>query len=123
MSLSTTDSAMFETQSKEVKNIGRKMMSRKNNSKIKILSSLSPGKNTPGCLVCCGAPACCPLLSICPCCNDSEYIYIKRESSKYVYIRENSIEWNSPEVIMKHGYCFGVDPCVYDIQDHVKVVI
>jgi hypothetical protein len=24
---------------------------------------------------------------------------------------------------MKHGYCFGVDPCVYDIQDHVKVVI
>lgn len=107
---------------KEFRNVGRRMMSRSNDSKIRVQTSLPVGKHTPGCLVCCSAPACCPILSLCPCCNDSEYVLIKRESSTYIYIRENSIEWNEPEVVMKHGSCCGIDPCVYDIQDHVHVL-
>ncbi len=101
---------------------GRRMISRKAKGKIRVLSSLQPGTGTPGCFVCCSAPAFCPMLSICPCCNESEYIHIKKESSKYIYIRENSIEWNDPSVVMKHGSCCGIDPCIYEIQDEVKVV-
>lgn len=104
------------------KNAGRRMMSRKGRGKIRLLMALQPGQSTPGCLVCCSAPACCPILSICPCCNDSDYIHIKKESSKYVYIRENSIEWNVPKVISKHGSCCGIDPCIYEIQDDVRVL-
>ena len=103
-------------------NMGRRMMSRKGKGKIRIMTSLSPGQKTPGCLVCCNAPACCPMISVCPCCNDSEYIHVKKESSKYIYIRENSIEWNDPSVVMKNGSCCGIDPCLYDIQDNVKVI-
>jgi hypothetical protein len=97
-------------------------MSRKGKGKIKILQALAPGTATPGCFVCCSAPACCPILSMLPCCNDPEYIHVKRESSKYVFIRENSIEWNMPSVVMKQGSCCGVDPCIYEIQDNIKVL-
>lgn len=105
-------------------NVGRRMMSRKGKGKIRIMTSLTPGQSSPGCFVCCSAPACCPMLSICPTFNDSEYIHIKKESSKYVYIRENSIEWNSPKIISKqsNGYCCGIDPCIYEIQDDAKVL-
>ena len=120
--LSIDKNSMDKSISGSFQNIGRKMMSRKTKSKIKVIASLKPGTNTPGCLVCCSAPACCPILSICPCCNDTEYIHIKKESSKYIYIRENSIEWNMPSIIMKKGTCCGIDPCIYDIKDDVKVL-
>lgn len=89
---------------------------------IKIVRSLKPGKDSPSCLVWCNAPACCPLCSFFPCCDDAEYIVMKREASKYVYIRENSLEWNEPGVVMKQGSCFGIDLCIYEVQDHVKVL-
>lgn len=41
------------------------------------------------------------LSGIFPCCDQSEYLVSKRESSKYFYIRENSIEYNEPQVMMK----------------------
>ena len=44
----------------------RTMLSRKNVLSLEILSSLQPGEVTEGCLVCCAAPACCPLCSILP---------------------------------------------------------
>jgi len=103
-------------------NIGRRVISRKENDNIKVLQSLIPGKNTPGCFVCCSAPDCCTICSLCPCCSDSEYIAVRKESSKYIYIRENSLEWNEPRIVMKYGTCCGIDPCVYDIQDNVKVL-
>ena len=105
-----------------IHNDGRRMMSRINKSAISIINDIAPGKRTNGCLVCCNAPSCCAICSICPCCDDSEYLVRKRESSKYFHIRENSIEWNSPEVIMRDGNCCGVDPCIYDVQDKVRVV-
>ena len=97
-------------------------MSRLNNKSIKVLQSLNPGKQTNGCFVCCSAPDCCTVCSLCPCCSDSEYIAVRKESSKYIFIRENSLEWNEPKIVMKNGTCCGIDPCVYDIQDNVKIL-
>jgi hypothetical protein len=34
-------------------------------------------------------------------CNDPEYIVRKREASKYIIIRENSLEYNVPVTITK----------------------
>ena len=47
---------------------------------------------------------------------------MKRESSKYVYIRESSLEWNEPAITCTSGACLGIDPCLFDVQDHVRVV-
>ena len=105
-----------------VENIGRRMMSRRKKNQIKVLHSLIPGAHTSHWLACCSAPTCCPMCSLCPCCTESEYIAVKRQASKYVFIRENSVEWNEPEIVMKPGSCFGIDPCAYDIQDHVHVM-
>ena len=49
-------------------------------------------------------------------------IIIIREASNYVYIREHSLEWNDPRIVLQKGNCFGVDPCLFDIQDHVTVL-
>jgi hypothetical protein len=27
-----------------------------------------------------------------------------------------------PQIVLKSGPCFGVDPCVYDVEDHVNVI-
>jgi hypothetical protein len=46
----------------------------------------------------------------------------RREASKYVFIRENGLEWNDSQIVSQNGPCFGVDPCRYDIEDNVKVL-
>jgi hypothetical protein len=97
-------------------------MSRQNNTSFEIVNSIRPGQHIDGCLVCCAAPACCPLLFICPCFGDAEYIRALRKSSTYIYIRENSIEWNEPGLMLKQGTCCGIDPCAYDVQDSVTVI-
>ncbi len=79
-------------------NYGRKMLTREDEKSIRIIKSIPVGEDTFGCIACCHAPSCCALFSICPCCTNPEYIIHKRASSKYVYVRENSIEWNEPEV-------------------------
>lgn len=97
-------------------NTGRGILSRREKESIQILQQLAPGKHTAGCLVCCASPVCCPACSIFPCFDDAEYVILKRESSKYVYIREHSLEWNDPKVVMKKGSCLGLDPCHYEVQ-------
>jgi hypothetical protein len=103
-------------------NNGRRIMSRKFKHSIGILKTLNPGQSIDGCLVCCAAPGCCPCCSVCPCCGDTEDIALIKKSSSYVYVRENSIEWNVPEVVMKPGPCIGMDPCAYAVQDNIKVI-
>ena len=103
-------------------NKGRRVISRLNSNTIKVLQSLNPGKATNGCFVCCSAPDCCSVCSLCPCCSESEYIVVRKEASKYILIRENSLEWNEPRIVMKSGTCCGVDPCTYDIQDNVRIL-
>ena len=106
----------------EMKIKNRRMHSRQDELYVSVVDSLAPGKITNGCCVCCHAPSCCAICSLCLCCDDSEFISLKREASKYIFIRENSIEWNDPAVTCTTGSCCGVDPCLFDIQDRVKVV-
>ena len=101
---------------------GRRMHSRADDMYLEIMDSLSPGKITNGCCVCCHAPSCCAICSLCPCCDDTEYILLKREASKYIYIRENSIEWNNPAVTFTSGSCCGIDPCLFDVNDRINVI-
>jgi hypothetical protein len=79
-------------------NYGRKMLTKEHEDRIRIVKAIPSGEDTFGCIACCHAPSCCALVSLCPCCTNPEYIIHKRASSKYIYIRENSIEWNDPEV-------------------------
>lgn len=110
------------TPGKEVRNDGRAIMSRLSETSVLILKNLTAGKTANGCLVCCNSPSCCAICSVCPCCDYSEYLVKRRESSKYIHIRENSIEWNTPEISMRSGNCFGIDPCIFDVKDNVEVI-
>jgi len=71
----------------------RIMMSLSDGSHIKIIQKVNPGKSTFGCLKCCHAPSACWCCSLLPCCKLPEDVLNKMEGSKYIYIRENSIEW------------------------------
>lgn len=105
------------------RNPGRPIMSRHDQAHVDILVSLKPGQKTDGCLVCCNAPACCPLCSsVCPCCGESEYVIKHRAASTYIHLREHSLEWNEPNVILQPGICCGVDPCLFKANDHVNVL-
>lgn len=112
----------LENKQGQFKNRARRMMSRQEEHNFAIIDQIRPGQQIDGCLVCCAAPSCCPLLAACPCCGDAEYIRALRKASTYIYIRENSIEWNDPNLILKQGTCCGIDPCMYDIQDSVTVL-
>jgi hypothetical protein len=39
-----------------------------------------------------------------------------REASKYITLRENSIEFNQPTYSTDYGFCFGVSLCNYRMQ-------
>lgn len=106
----------------EYRNKHRGILSRCNADSLRIVGTIEPGRLTESCFVCCSTPSCCPCCSIFPCCGESEYITLLRESSSYIYVRENSLEWNYPDIVMKPGSCFGVDPCLYTVQDNVKVI-
>lgn len=71
---------------------------------------------------CCHAPKLIPCCAILPCCDEPEYIVWKREISKYILIRENSIEWNEPSCVPASGMCCGISLCWYDITDNVKIL-
>jgi len=60
-----------------------------------------------GCLSCCYAPECMPCCALLPCVKDPKYIVKELEASKYIYIRENSLEWNQPMKVNKEGDCCG----------------
>lgn len=104
------------------RNQHRPMHSRKNPAVVDIIASLTPSTEIPCCLAIFTAPACCPLLSVCCCCKDAVYVSTKRNASKYVWIRENSLEWNDPQVVFSKGSFCGIDPCMYDIKDNIRVL-
>lgn len=120
--LASSITVELELDGKVSKVDGRRMLSRKRNDQIRVLRSLNPGTHKPGCCVCCSAPSFCPLLSSCLFCDDAKYVASKREASKYVFIRENSVEWNDPEVVWMTGSCLGIDPCMYEVQDRTHVL-
>jgi len=100
----------------------RLMMSRANASFITVTNVVPHGSKTYGCCACCYAPEICPGCALLPCVRDPKYIVKEMEASKYIYIRENSLEWNAPMKIQKEGDCFGSSCCYFRAKDNVKVM-
>ncbi|GMI26296.1 hypothetical protein TeGR_g5513 [Tetraparma gracilis] len=100
----------------------RLMMSRINTSAITVTMVVPHGVKSYGCCACCYAPASLPACSALPCVMDPEYIVKEMEASKYIYVRENSLEWNAPIMTQSEGNCFGVSCCYFRAQDHVTVI-
>ena len=100
----------------------RLMMSRANASFITVTNVVPHGVKTYGCLACCYAPEVCPGCAALPCIRDPKYIIKEMEASKYIYIRENSLEWNAPTKMNKEGNCFGSSCCYFRALDHVNVI-
>lgn len=100
----------------------RLMMSRANSSFITVTNVIPHGVKTYGCCACCYAPEICPGCAILPCMRDPKYIVKEMEASKYIYVRENSLEWNAPIMIQKEGNCCGSSCCYFRAQDNVNVI-
>jgi hypothetical protein len=71
----------------------RKMLSLTSSDRIIILKQITPGKTTYGMCKCIHAPSWCWCCAALPCCKLPKDVVDKMEDSKYVYVRENSIEW------------------------------
>ena len=56
----------------------RLMMSRSDQSHMKITATVNPGRKKGGICECCHAPTYCACLALCPCCDDPEYITEQR---------------------------------------------
>ena len=97
MESKTTDPQVIRIQ-----DLGRTAISRRQSQAIAIVDEVECGENTAGWCACCTAPACCSTLASLPCFQNPEYITLRYESSKYIYLRENSLEWNEPKVIKKY---------------------
>ena len=68
-------------------------------------------------------PRALPMLPYWLCCFDHpKRSRNKVNSSKYVYIRENSIEYNTPEIRAVNGPWFGSDCCQQSVKDKVIVI-
>mmetsp|Transcript_4929 Transcript_4929/g.8147 ORF Transcript_4929/g.8147 Transcript_4929/m.8147 type:complete len:208 (+) Transcript_4929:111-734(+) len=89
---------------------------------IGIVKDLVPGVRQGPCCEVCYAPAMCPICAVCPCCTLPEYITKATEESTYVYVRENSVEFNMPGLSSEKGACCGNSICGYRVADNVQVV-
>lgn len=105
------------------------MLSRVASDRIRLTHVIQPGTRRPGCLVCCHAPTSCPSLSHIPpfnlCIDYPLYIVNKINSSRYIYIRENSIEYNNPTMQAARGSCCGIvcGSCSkLEVRDQVTVL-
>jgi len=101
----------------------RRMMSRVKGDRIRITHIVEPGERVKGCCTCFNAPKSLPMLSYWLCCVDYPKRSInKLNSSKYVYIRENGIEFNTPKIHAANGFCFGSACCKLSVKDKVTVI-
>ncbi|CAM9319713.1 unnamed protein product, partial [Chrysoparadoxa australica] len=100
----------------------RVMLSRTRYDGIHITDQLKPGQTTGNCIQCCNAPEWFRCCSVLPCCGDPKYIIVQREASKYIYVRENGIEYNRPTFTADHGACCGVSLCRFRLVDDIKTV-
>jgi hypothetical protein len=94
--ISNTTSAT--PRSVRIQDLGRTAISRHQSHSLAILDEVESGENSNSWCACCAAPACCSTLGALPCFQNPEYITLRYESSKYIYVRENSLEWNEPKV-------------------------
>lgn len=101
----------------------RRMISRVKGDRIRLTHIVEPGERVKGCCTCFSAPRLFPMLSYWLCCVDYPKRTVnKLNSSKYVYIRENSIEFNTPEIRAANGLWFGSACCRLSVKDKVTVI-
>lgn len=89
---------------------------------VRLLHIITPGIRVKGCCKCCHAPDYCPILSYCCCFDYPAYVVNKVNSSRYIYVRENSLEWNNPLIQQDKGTCCGVSCCDLAVLDDVSVL-
>uniref|UniRef100_A0A7S0GBM8 Uncharacterized protein n=1 Tax=Proboscia inermis TaxID=420281 RepID=A0A7S0GBM8_9STRA len=95
----------------------RRMISRVSGDRIRITNTIEPGKRSASCFACVSAPSSFPCCGILPCCDYPRIIVKDLNASRYIYIRENSLEWNSPSMQRaKNSWCRLV------VRDHVRTV-
>eukprot|EP01083_Nonionella_stella_P077439 211487_1 len=100
----------------------RRMLSRVAGDRIRITHIIQPGVREPGCITCCHAPDACSVLAYCPCFDFPGYIVNKVNSSRYIYIRENSLEYNNPLMQTAKGKWCGMSCCQLAVMDDVTVL-
>mmetsp|Transcript_18020 Transcript_18020/g.39394 ORF Transcript_18020/g.39394 Transcript_18020/m.39394 type:complete len:212 (+) Transcript_18020:69-704(+) len=101
----------------------RRMLSRVAGDRIKITHTIEPGRRETGCITCCHAPDNCPILASFLCCYDyPEYIVNEMNASRYIYVRENGIEWNSPSMQPAKGTCCGQSCTELAVMDNITVL-
>lgn len=98
---------------------------------VKILNQIQTGKEETGCLTCFYSPPSYPAIisHILPCIDYPEYILREVQSSKYIYIRENSIEFNQPKIqparsnnVTSDVLCCGNSPTDLVVLDQISVI-
>ncbi|KAL3822279.1 hypothetical protein ACHAXA_005912 [Cyclostephanos tholiformis] len=107
----------------------RPMISRSSGDRVKITHTIEPGKDETGCLTCFYSPPDYPILAKCPCYDYPEYIVNEINSSRYIYIRENSIEYNQPtlqpakaENALATVLCCGNSPTSLIVRDQISTI-
>jgi len=100
------------------------MLSLTAHDEIKILFHLPAPTPRPPPYRCFEAPSCC-LFGFCtelPCVGMPKSIIEKQNASRYVYVRENSLEYNNPKIKVANGLCCGYSCSDYRVEDHVSVI-
>ncbi|KAL7549650.1 hypothetical protein ACHAWF_012916 [Thalassiosira exigua] len=107
----------------------RPMISRSSGDRIKITHTIEPGKEETGCLTCFYSPPERPVLAKCPCFDHPEYIVNEIRASQYIYVRENSLEYNVPTLQPARSdsslatcLCCGRSPSILAVRDRATVV-
>eukprot|EP00804_Cyclotella_cryptica_P023215 CCRYP_000392-RB/>CCRYP_000392-RB protein AED:0.12 eAED:0.12 QI:208/1/1/1/0.75/0.6/5/501/229 len=107
----------------------RPMISRSSGDRVKITHTIQPGKEETGCMTCFYSPPEYPILSKCPCFDYPEYAVNEIRASQYIYIRENSVEYNQPTLQPSKStttlttiLCCGHSPTDLAVRDSVSVI-
>jgi len=102
----------------------RPMLSLQNASAIAITRHIETGKTQYGCIKCIHAPDnCWWCMFAAPCCKYPKKISDRLEESKYVYVRENSVEWNDPTITFEDCDCLiPFNPCALRVADNITVL-
>lgn len=100
----------------------RRMLSRVAGDRIKITHTIEPGQREPGCIVCCHAPDNCPMLAWLCCYDYPAYILTEMTASRYIFVRENGLEWNNPSTQPAKGDFCGQSCEELSVMDNVTVL-
>lgn len=101
----------------------RPMISRSSGDRVKITHTIEPGKEETGCVTCFYAPPEYPVLAACcPCFDYPEYIVNEMKASRYIYVRENGVEWNNPTMQPAKGPWCGRSLTDLRVRDDVRVM-